>query len=120
MHGAWVTLHRCPLALEQSLTGGAGINLIQKQKKNVLNYFVIPLESLIVEVYNCAQALDMSAAVLQHDAEERGPLLNPRPYFRLFAAWVTALASPDPALDANSVATLAPIAQVLTHLMNFK
>jgi len=25
MHKAWVTHHRCPLALEQSVTGGAGI-----------------------------------------------------------------------------------------------
>ena len=31
MHRAWVTHHQCPLALEQSVMGGAGINVNQKQ-----------------------------------------------------------------------------------------
>ena len=30
MHRAWVTHHHCPLALEQSVKGGAGINVNQK------------------------------------------------------------------------------------------
>ena len=30
MHRAWVTHHRCPLALEQSVMGGAGMNVNQK------------------------------------------------------------------------------------------
>ena len=30
MHRAWVTHHHCPLALEQSVMGGAGINVNQK------------------------------------------------------------------------------------------
>ena len=30
MHRAWVTHHRCPLALEQSLMDGAGINVNHK------------------------------------------------------------------------------------------
>ena len=30
MRGAWAIHHRCPLALEQSVTGGAGINVNQK------------------------------------------------------------------------------------------
>ena len=58
-------------------------------------------------------ALDMTAAVLRRDSEERGPALNPRPYFRLFAAWVGSLAAPDPVLNGNAVATLAPIATAL-------
>jgi len=32
MHRACVTHHRCPLALEQSVTGGAGINVNHKKK----------------------------------------------------------------------------------------
>ena len=32
IHRAWVTHHHCPLALEQSVTGGAGINVNQKKK----------------------------------------------------------------------------------------
>ena len=31
MHRAWVTHRRCPLALEQSEMGGAGINVNQKK-----------------------------------------------------------------------------------------
>ena len=30
MHRAWVTHHHCPLALEQSVMGVAGINMNQK------------------------------------------------------------------------------------------
>ena len=36
MHRAWVIHHRCPLALEQSLTGGAGINVEKNMKKCLL------------------------------------------------------------------------------------
>ena len=31
MHRAWVTHHHCPIALEQSVMGGAGINVNQKK-----------------------------------------------------------------------------------------
>ena len=31
MHRAWVTHHYCPLALEQSVMGGAGVNVNQKK-----------------------------------------------------------------------------------------
>ena len=33
MHRAWVTHHHCPLALEQSVMDGAGINVNLKQIK---------------------------------------------------------------------------------------
>ena len=32
MRRAWVTHHHCPLALEQSVMSGAGINVNQKKK----------------------------------------------------------------------------------------
>ena len=35
MHRAWVTHRRCPLALEQSVTGGAGINVNQQKNDTV-------------------------------------------------------------------------------------
>ena len=38
MHRAWVTNHRCPLALEQSVTGGAEMNVTKKtNKKQIKN-----------------------------------------------------------------------------------
>ena len=36
MHRTWVTHHHCPLALEQSVTGGAGTNVNQKKKKKII------------------------------------------------------------------------------------
>ena len=33
MRRVWVTHHHCPLALEQSVMGGAGINVNQKKTK---------------------------------------------------------------------------------------
>ena len=33
MHRAWVTHHDCPLALEQSVMSGAGINVNPKKRK---------------------------------------------------------------------------------------
>ena len=42
MHRAWVTHHHCPLALEQSVTGGAGTNVNQKKIKNIHDMFLYP------------------------------------------------------------------------------
>lgn len=55
----------------------------------------------------------MSATVLCHDMDERGPTLNPRPFFRLFAAWLTSLAAPDPAVNPDAMSTLWPITRAL-------
>ena len=37
MHRAWVTHHHCPLALVQSVMGGAGINVYHKENKKKCN-----------------------------------------------------------------------------------
>lgn len=59
------------------------------------------------------QALDMTSAVVQRDAEERGPSFNPRPYFRLFAGWLNSLSSSDTVVDPSNIQVLLPFASAL-------
>ena len=70
MHRAWVTHHHCPLALEQSVMGGAGIN--GNPKKNKKNNQYKKTNDLKENKINNSRNLDAFTS------DNRGSWLSPR------------------------------------------